>query len=85
MPQVLVTHRPEATTALLMQLCTPGERDSDWVTQVAEFAHIYSERCCLLQTSALITAGIVSLRALQGRVRRCSVLVMIANAKLDDY
>ena len=44
-PQVLVTHRPEATTALLMQLCTPGERDSDWVTQVADFAHIYSERC----------------------------------------
>ena len=42
---MLVTHRPEATTALLMQLCTPGERDSDWVTQVADFAHIYSERC----------------------------------------
>ncbi len=46
--QVLVTHRPEATTALLMQLCTPGERDSDWFTQVADFAHIYSERCCVL-------------------------------------
>ena len=47
-----MTHRPEATTALLMQLCTPGERDSDWVTQVADFAHIYSERYCSCGMSA---------------------------------
>ena len=44
--QVLVTHRPEATTALLMQLCTAAEAGEDqWVAQVANFTHLYDERC----------------------------------------
>lgn len=43
--QALVTHRPEATTALLMQLGTPGEHPTEWLARVADFAHIYSERC----------------------------------------
>ena len=44
--QVLVTQRPEATTALLMQLCTAAEAGEDqWVAQVANFTHLYDERC----------------------------------------
>ena len=52
--QVLVTERPEATTALLMQLCTRGHADGasagigeaggEWVAKVADFAHLYAER-----------------------------------------
>ena len=47
--QVLVTERPEATTALLMDLCTggkeSGEPGGEWVAKVADFAHLYAERC----------------------------------------
>lgn len=47
--QVLVTERPEATTALLMDLCTggkeSGETGGEWVAKVADFAHLYAERC----------------------------------------
>ena len=47
--QVLVTERPEATTALLMDLCTggkeSGEPGGEWVAKVADFAHLYTERC----------------------------------------
>lgn len=44
--QVLVTQRPEATTALLMQLCTAADAGGDdhWVAQVADFTHLYDER-----------------------------------------
>ena len=45
--QVLVTHRPESTTALLMQLCTAGDSskpDGEWVAKVASFTHLYDER-----------------------------------------
>lgn len=45
---MLVTHRPEASTALLMQLCTPGDRsqpDGDRLAKVSDFAHIYADRC----------------------------------------
>lgn len=49
---MLVTERPEATTALLMQLCTGGEAaggsasgaGGEWVARVADFAHLYAER-----------------------------------------
>ena len=44
-----MTERPEATTALLMQLCTggeaAGEAGGEWVAKVADFAHLYAERC----------------------------------------
>lgn len=47
--QALINARPEATTALLMQLCTEGgdasKADGDWVAKVADFAHLYAERC----------------------------------------
>ena len=47
--QALINARPEATTALLMQLCTeggdPSKADGDWVAKVADFAHLYAERC----------------------------------------
>lgn len=47
--QVLVTEQPEATTALLMDLCTggkeSGEPGGEWVAKVADFAHLYAERC----------------------------------------
>lgn len=45
--QVLVTHRPEDTTALLMRLCTlgdPAAADGEWLAKVADFAHLYSDR-----------------------------------------
>lgn len=48
--QALVTNRPEATTALLMQLCTSLEPDAKdpWVAPAADFAHLYDERQALL-------------------------------------
>ena len=45
--QVLVTQRPENTTALLMRLCTlgdPSTADGEWLAKVADFAHLYSDR-----------------------------------------
>ena len=47
MVQVLLNHRPEATTAMLMQLCTPGDAskpDGDWMAKVSDFAHLASDR-----------------------------------------
>lgn len=38
---------PEATTALLMQLCTPGDvskPDGDWIAKVSDFAHLAADR-----------------------------------------
>lgn len=44
--QGLVTQRPEATTALLMQLCTPFDGDDQaWLAKVADFTCLYEERC----------------------------------------
>ena len=44
-----MTERPEATTALLMDLCTggkeSGEAGGEWVAKVADFSHLYAERC----------------------------------------
>jgi hypothetical protein len=46
--QSLIRNRVEATTALLMQLCTesgdPSKADADWIAKVADFAHLYSEK-----------------------------------------
>ena len=45
--QVLVTYRPESTTALLMRLCTVGDAstpDGEWLAKVADYAHLYSDR-----------------------------------------
>jgi len=46
--QSLINSRPEATTALLMQLCTdmgdPTEADSGWVAKIGDFAHLYTDR-----------------------------------------
>ena len=45
--QVLLNNRPEATTALLMQLCTPGDSskpDGDWIAKVSDFAHLAADR-----------------------------------------
>lgn len=45
--KVLLNNRPEATTALLMQLCTPGDAskpDGDWVAKVSDFAHLAADR-----------------------------------------
>ena len=49
--QVLLNNRPEATTALLMQLCTPGDAskpDGDWVAKVSDFAHLAADRYALI-------------------------------------
>jgi len=49
--QVLLNNRPEATTALLMQLCTPGDSskpDGDWIAKVSDFAHLAADRCAFL-------------------------------------
>ena len=49
--QSLINSRPEATTALLMQLCTDmgdsSKADSDWVAKIGDFAHLYTDRCVL--------------------------------------
>lgn len=46
--QSLINSRPEATTALLMQLCTEmgdaAKADSDWVAKIGDFAHLYTSR-----------------------------------------
>eukprot|EP00884_Botryococcus_braunii_P005454 jgi/Botrbrau1/1490/Bobra.178_3s0045.1 len=45
--KVLVTQRPEATTALLMQLCTrqaPGATEGVYVTRIADVSHLYADR-----------------------------------------
>lgn len=45
--KVLLNNRPEATTALLMQLCTPGDSskpDGDWIAKVSDFAHLAADR-----------------------------------------
>lgn len=45
--QVLLNNKPEATTALLMQLCTPGDAskpDGDWIAKVCDFAHLAADR-----------------------------------------
>lgn len=47
MLQVLLNNMPEATTALLMQLCTPGDAskpDGDWIAKVSDFAHLAADR-----------------------------------------
>ncbi len=49
---MLVTERPEATTALLGDLCTgreaggggAGEAGGEWAAKVADVAHLYAER-----------------------------------------
>lgn len=41
---MLVTQRPEAAAALLMQLCTAGEAQDDYVAEVASFTHLFDER-----------------------------------------
>ena len=50
--QSLINSRPEATTALLMQLCTDmgdfSKADSDWVAKIGDFAHLYTDRCSLI-------------------------------------
>lgn len=41
--------RPEAATALAMQLCSPAGGsggDADFVAAASDFAHIYADRCC---------------------------------------
>lgn len=49
--QALVAARPEAATALAMQLCSPGSSggarggDSGYVAAASDFAHIYADRC----------------------------------------
>lgn len=46
---MLVTQRPEATTALLMQLCTrqaPGAPEGAYVTRIADVSHLYADRYC---------------------------------------
>ncbi|KAK9806296.1 hypothetical protein WJX72_009074 [[Myrmecia] bisecta] len=43
----LINHRPEATTALLMQLCSavdPSSPETRWEASVADFAHLYTDR-----------------------------------------
>ena len=46
--QSLINSRPEATTALLMQLCTDmgdaSKADSEWVAKIGDFAHLYTNR-----------------------------------------
>ncbi|KAL3155173.1 hypothetical protein ABBQ32_013114 [Trebouxia sp. C0010 RCD-2024] len=45
--KVLLNNMPEATTALLMQLCTPGDAskpDGDWIAKVSDFAHLAADR-----------------------------------------
>lgn len=42
-PQVLITQRPEPTTALLMQLCTTDSND-DWAAPVSDMAHLFADR-----------------------------------------
>lgn len=55
--QSLINSRPEATTALLMQLCTDmgdsSKADSDWVAKIGDFAHLYTDRCDLLTHTVL--------------------------------
>lgn len=41
--QVLITQRPEPTTALLMQLCTTDGSD-DWAAPVSDMAHLFADR-----------------------------------------
>ncbi len=57
--QSLINSRPEATTALLMQLCTdmgdPSKADSDWVAKIGDFAHLYNNRCAARHTFRLST------------------------------
>ena len=46
--QALVTARPEAATALAMQLCSPAAgagADAAYVAAASDFAHIYADRC----------------------------------------
>jgi hypothetical protein len=53
--QVLLNNRPEATTALLMQLCTPGDSskpDGDWIAKVSDFAHLAADRFAFLQLAS---------------------------------
>ena len=49
--QSLINSRPEATTALLMQLCTDmgdaSKADSEWVAKIGDFAHLYTNRSSL--------------------------------------
>lgn len=56
--QSLINNRAEATTALLMQLCTDmgdeSKADGDWVAKVADFAHLYAERCVHVTSSCSI-------------------------------
>ena len=50
--QALVVARPEAATALAMQLCSPAHGatgpGSDFVATASDFAHIYADRHVLL-------------------------------------
>ena len=65
--QSLINSRPEATTALLMQLCTdmgdPSKVDSDWVAKIGDFAHLYTNRCAARSTTRLSTDVSLQLKA----------------------
>lgn len=52
---MLVTQRPEATAAILMQLCTAGESEDEFVAEVASFTHLFDDRwhCLSLQDMSL--------------------------------
>lgn len=82
--QVLLNNRPEATTALLMQLCTPGDSskpDGDWIAKVSDFAHLAADRytaaVCLLSVRELqllgdmVTAAGLRKTLPQGHTRTC--------------
>ena len=51
--QALINGRPEETTALLMRLCTSGEglgqggEPAPVTAQVADFAHLFADRCAV--------------------------------------
>lgn len=57
--QALINGRPEETTALLMRLCTSGEglgqggEPAPVTAQVADFAHLFADRCALCALSSL--------------------------------
>lgn len=60
--QSLINNWAEATTALLMQLCTDmgddSKADGDWVAKVADFAHLYAERCAESTVPWMITCHV---------------------------
>lgn len=77
--QSLINSRPEATTALLMQLCTdmgdPSKADSDWVAKIGDFAHLYTNRCAARNTTRL--SKDVSLSSSSRHATVCCLLSMV--------